>query len=438
MPVRAISEEPPNIGHARIRAVRQAISGAWETTVCRPGPEPVPPPAAGPHARPCHGVIPLPHPFTVPTAGPEFHLFFYWDTYFTSEGLLRDGRADLAQANADNLLYLIRLLGYMPNYTLWQDLDRSQPPMASLLVRAVYEHTRDRAWLAGARAALETEYAFWMAMRRGPHGLNHYGTHGTPEAVRRFANFLPGRLGTLPEDLGERLAFARHALAEAESGWDFTPRFDRRCAEHYAVDLNSLLYQHELNQVWFCEQLGEGGADRWRQRAEDRRQRVNALCWDEAAGFFFDHDFAHGRAAAIPAVSAYFTLWSGLASPGQAARLVAWLPELERPYGLVACAPGPRPDRRTYQWDTPNAWPPLQFAAIAGLLRYGYQAEARRLAGKYVAAVVANFETTGHLWEKYNAITGGVDVSDEYLMPPMLGWTAGTFLYACEVLASAR
>ena len=419
---------------ARIQAVRQAITRAWESTVCRSAPAAVVLPASGQPSLPRQGVIPLPYPFTVPTAGPEFHLFYYWDTYFTSEGLFRDERGDLAKANADNILYLIDLLGYMPNYTLWQDLDRSQPPMASLLVRAVYERTGDQTWLAGARVTLEKEYVFWMTRRRGFHGLNHYGNHGTPDALHRFANFLPSRLGRLPEDVGDRLAFAGQSLAEAESGWDFTPRFDRRCAEHYAVDLNSLLYQHEINQVWFCEQLGDGGAARWQQRAEQRRLQFNALCWDEAAGFYFDYDFAAGRRAAIPAASAYFALWCGLASPVQAARLVANLPLLEREYGLVTCAPGPRPDGRTYQWDTPNAWPPLQFAAIAGLLRHGYQAEARRLAGKYMAAVVANFEATGQLWEKYNAVTGGVDVSDEYPMPPMLGWTAGTFLYACEVL----
>ena len=84
----------------------------------------------------------------------------------------------------------------------------------------------------------------------------------------------------------------------------------------------------------------------------------------------------------------------------------------------------------------PNAWPPLQTAAIMGLLRYGYTTEAKRLAEKYVLTCARNLETTGKLWEKYNALTGNIDVADEYKMPQMMGWTAGGFLHAAEVLES--
>ncbi|HCH84090.1 MAG TPA: alpha,alpha-trehalase, partial [Lentisphaeria bacterium] len=58
----------------------------------------------------------------------------------------------------------------------------------------------------------------------------------------------------------------------------------------------------------------------------------------------------------------------------------------------------------------------------------------RRIARKYVDTVVRNFERTGALWEKYNVVTGSVDVKDEYKMPQMLGWTAGAFVYAADYL----
>jgi alpha,alpha-trehalase len=51
-----------------------------------------------------------------------------------------------------------------------------------------------------------------------------------------------------------------------------------------------------------------------------------------------------------------------------------------------------------------------------------------------VNVVSRNFEATGNLWEKYNASTGSIDVQNEYEMPPMLGWTAGVFLHALELL----
>jgi len=129
-------------------------------------------------------------------------------------------------------------------------------------------------------------------------------------------------------------------------------------------------------------------------------------------------------------------LWSGLPSVAQAEKMVHNLPLLEYNSGIVACQPGPRPPGQHYQWDYPNAWAPSQFATIAGLLHYGYTLEARRLAEKYVACVANSFDKTGNLWEKYNGVNGSVDVIDEYKMPAMLGWTAGTFLYTCEVLES--
>ena len=61
--------------------------------------------------------------------------------------------------------------------------------------------------------------------------------------------------------------------------------------------------------------------------------------------------------------------------------------------------------------------------------------EAERIAVKWMKAVTESFKTTGNLWEKYNAETGTTDVSNEYEMPAMLGWTAGTFICLDDYLA---
>ena len=82
----------------------------------------------------------------------------------------------------------------------------------------------------------------------------------------------------------------------------------------------------------------------------------------------------------------------------------------------------------------PNGWPPLQCVAIQALDRYGFKDDARRIAEKYVRTVIANYEKTGDLWEKYNVVTGTTEVVDEYKMPRMVGWTAGVFIYAADYL----
>lgn len=90
---------------------------------------------------------------------------------------------------------------------------------------------------------------------------------------------------------------------------------------------------------------------------------------------------------------------------------------------MATCEPGARTS--AFQWDYPNGWAPLHFIAVHGLLRYGYRAEAERIARKYIHAIDRTFAETGTLWEKYNVTDGTLNVTDEYKMPPMLGWTAG-------------
>ena len=60
--------------------------------------------------------------------------------------------------------------------------------------------------------------------------------------------------------------------------------------------------------------------------------------------------------------------------------------------------------------------------------------DARRIASKYAATVIRNFQKTRNLWEKYNVVEGNINVSNEYEMPTMVGWTAGTFVFATDYL----
>ncbi len=380
--------------------------------------------------------IALPRPHTVPSTDPTMWLFFYWDTYFTNLGLIRQGRVAQARNNAENVLHLIERLGCVPNISVRIAHNRSQIPVAAVLFDELHRLAPDRAWLERIYAAITREYAFWAALRSSPTGLAANNTHADPATLADFHEVIRHRLKDIPDEPVARLVYLRHKMAECEV-WDFNPRFDQRCADFNAVDTNAVLYQVETIAAGWAEELGRATeATLWRDRAALRRSRMDALLWDEARCWYFDYDWAQGRRGPVVSAAAYFALWTGASSDAQAAALVRNLPLLERAHGLLTCAEGSNPSANTYQWDAPNAWPPLQAAAILGLRRYGYHAEARRLAGKYVLTCARNLAATGQLWEKYNALTGGIDVADEYKMPPMLGWTAGICLLAAEVLES--
>ena len=382
------------------------------------------------------GNFALPYPFSVPCIVNGFQNMFYWDTYFTNVGLLLDGNTGQAKNNIDNILAMIERFGYMPNATCEGMLNRSQPPYASMMVREVYEATRDKAWLARACKALEKEYGFWMTRRMTPSGLNRYSNNADKASLMAFYNYIVGRLGLNPAhytDDEERCAVASHFLAEAESGWDFNPRFERRCADFCPVDLNANLYIYETLFARYALLLGDSkAAGTWKARAEKRRGLINRYCLGED-GVYYDYDFVNGRRSTVVSGAVFSLLYAGIPDAEQARILVKKaLGRLEFVYGIAVCED--EPYDYDYQWSYPNTWPPVVYLAIRGLDAYGYRQDARRIAGKYAAMVVKTFGETHNLWEKYNVREGNINVSNEYDMPTMLGWSAGTFIYASDYL----
>jgi alpha,alpha-trehalase len=93
------------------------------------------------------------------------------------------------------------------------------------------------------------------------------------------------------------------------------------------------------------------------------------------------------------------------------------------------------------QWDLPYGWAPNHLIAVEGMRRAGFNAEADRVSLKFLGTVLANYQRTGTIREKYNVVTG----SDE---APVLagyhenligfGWTNGTFLALYNALPTEQ
>lgn len=381
------------------------------------------------------GSFALPKPYSVPSLTGCFQQdMYYWDTYFTNIGLLHDGDFQQALNNVDNILYLIEKFGYMPNGSNVIFIDRSQPPYASMMVRDIYEKSGDKKWLESACKTLEKEYDFWMTQRITPTGLNRHSNNSTREQLVSFFDYMKTRFPDLASitDSTAMMTQSSHLVAEAESGWDFNPRFDSRCEDFNPIDLNANLYVYETNFAYFYDQLGKKGADKWRKAAEKRKKLINKYCYNPKDGCFYDYDFVNHRLSPIYSAAVFNLLWAGVPTKKQAKTIVDNLPRLEYPCGVVACEKGPR--NRAYQWDYPNAWASFNVLPIAGLDRYGYNADASRIARKYVDSITSIYLTTGNLWEKFNGELGNLDITNEYEMPPFMGWTAGAFIFASDYL----
>ena len=382
-------------------------------------------------------LLKLPKPYTTPCMSRMFQEMYYWDTYFANVGLIMSGMAGQAKNNADNMFYMINTYGHMPNGNRVGYLNRSQPPFLSVMVREIYEATGDIEWLKDeAYPALTKEYKFWQEERMTPAGLNRYSSDVTDaERLKRFAGTLCSRSGMpMPEDEEGCLELGRSMYSLAESGWDCTSRFALDAHKHAPADLNSLLYMLDNNMAHFAQLLGyadEAGV--WAGRAKERAEKMNRLLWSEERGVFCDLNYESGKLNHVVSAAAFYPLFAGFATQEQADRAAEALQLLEQEYGLACCER--RDDLLNLQWDYPHGWACLHYIAIRGLMNYGKTGDALRLAEKYVSVAADNFAETDNLWEKYNVVTGKVSVTKEYNTPPMMGWSAGVYLYCEQLLA---
>lgn len=381
-------------------------------------------------------ILALPGPYTVPCIDGFFDELYYWDTYFTNEGLALDGRTDLVRSNTLALLSLAERFGFVPNGNRDWYLTRSQPPYLARMVAKVWSLDADTAFVEKAWCVLEKEYAFWQQERMTPCGLNRYGANSPAPAVKEeFITTAGARLGDDFRAKGwsaQQLdKFAVDCIAECESGWDFNPRFDRRCTDFCPVDLNANLYGMECLMARFAALTGRDERI-WQERAERRRTRMQEKMYDPGKDAWYDYDYVRDERSPLISAAVFSLLFNGVADRAQTGWVRSALDALECPCGLAVCekTEGGYP----CQWAYPNAWPPTTFVAVQGLLEYGFREDALRLARKYADTALQLFRRTGRLWEKTDALTGEIPAESEYGTPAMMGWSAGTFVYFDELI----
>lgn len=367
-------------------------------------------------------LIKLPYPFTTPCIEGIFQEMYYWDTYFTQKALYLTGRKEQAWNNVRNFTYLLNTYGKILNGNRTHFLKNSQPPFFGLMLFDLLSQTDNCISYQEAFECLEKEYAFWMSKRVSSNGLNHYDYDfadgqqiANPDTVRWYRS----RTGVDLEITEEN---CRNIRAEAESGWDFSARYNGQCANCNAIDLNCLLYADELLLSEWATRLNmQDKAKYYLSQATFRKEKMFNLMRDEK-GVWYDYNFVTRKRMDVISCAAFFPYFVGLDNNQEG--YLQTLSSLETPYGVIASTT----PRRTYQWAAPNGWAPLHYVAVAAAEKLALKDVAKRLAEKYLRTLDNIFTKTGRLWEKVNIETGDMQVTSEYRTPEMLGWTAGVYM----------
>lgn len=424
------------------RDLRRYIASLW-SELARP-------PSQG---QPDGSLLSVDHPYLVP--GGRFVELYYWDSYFSMLGLIRDGHESLARSIVDAFTDLIERYGHIPNGTRSYYLSRSQPPLYFAMLQLVPDPRPDEN--RRRLRAMMLEHGFWMSgvdslmpgecSRRAvamPDGgiLNRYwDDRDTPRDESFAEDVEAAHASSLPAH-----DIFRALRAGAESGWDFSSRWFAeaddlttiRTQEIVPIDLNAFLYGLERAIADLADALCEDGiAQAFDIAARARRSAIERWLWCEG-GYFTDFDLALGALRPGPTAATLAPLFTSAATAAQAALIADT---------VAAQLLGPGGLRTTLvetgeQWDWPNGWAPLQWIAFSGLRRYGHRDLAATIAQRWTAMVDAEFQRSGWLHEKYDVEQRRGGGGGEY--PPQLGfgWTNGVTaafidLVACDVLSPA-
>jgi alpha,alpha-trehalase len=425
-------------------SLAQHIDALWPVLTREPAAHPVK-----------SSLLPLPHAYVVP--GGRFVEMYYWDSYFTMLGLARSGCAELLHAMTDNFAYLIDTFGHVPNGNRTYYLSRSQPPVFALMVRLC-----EACGGQGAQQYLPQllrEHAYWMdgAERLRP-GQAWRRVVALPDGAllnRYWDDRDTPREESWREDVATATGADRPAAevyrdlrAAAESGWDFSSRWLREpglpdasdpavpksfslssiCTTSLApIDLNALMYQLEVTIAHLSRDSGDSaGASAFEARAAQRREAINSLMWNAGEGAYFDVDWQQNRQRSCLSAATVTPLFTGLATPSQAATVADTVRRrLLAPGGLATTE-----HASGQQWDRPNGWAPLQWMAVQGFEKFGLTALADDIRQRWLSTVQAVFEREGKLVEKYalrevphGQTTGGG--GGEYPLQDGFGWSNG-------------
>jgi alpha,alpha-trehalase len=374
--------------------------------------------------------LPVGHRHVVP--GGRFREIYYWDSFFTLLGLVRDGETELATGIVDTLTDLIEEHGHIPNGSRTYYLGRSQPPLFHMMVALLDDRREDVA--ARRLAAMKEEHSWWMdgadrlapgtqvahvAMLEDGAILNRYwDPRGTPRDESWREDVETAATSDRPTE-----TIYRDLRAGAESGWDFSSRWldgdslsTIRTTLIAPVDLNAFLYGLECA---IAAHAGPESAD-YQALAARRREAMHSHMWSPK-GFFADYDIERNQVRSVASAAALAPLLCGVASDRQAQDTAKFIAdEMLAAGGLrtTLIASG-------QQWDSPNGWAPLQWIAVTGLHRYGFHGLANEISRRWIATVEQSYQQTGLLFEKYDVEKVSVGAGGEYAAQIGFGWTNG-------------
>ncbi len=290
-----------------------------------------------------------------------------------------------------------------------QWVDRSQPPLGSLIAWQLYLRSGERSGLEAVYPTLARNQRWWRAMR-DPDGS--------------------GLVSCGTSDVGEGLYKGTAFGARNETGMDNSATHDEAVYDPVSRSLSTWDVGLNCAVALDAEMLGKmaavlglpGEAAEFSALAETSRALIRENLWDESRGLFANRQRDGGFVRSVSPTS-FYPLLCGAASAGQVQALLGHLHD-PLTFGGDWTLPNATRDDPAFAENVywrGRIWPNVNYLVWLGLRRYGLTAEAQALAAKSFALFEKSWNPARIAAENYNATTG--EAMDQGDTDPFYIWS---------------
>lgn len=398
----------------------------------------------------------LPYPFLAPGSSQYLDMLWDWDSWLSNVALRqiladKGTKADLREALPYeqgcvlNALHYGGMDGWIP---IW--IERNAPSREDMLKKR-------NPWKSNMhKPTLAQHAAFIVRNMDGDAEWLRDDFYKLQAFVSKYLNFHRDKAtGLLYWETDEAI------------GVDTDPStFFRPDESSGSIFLNAMMYKELLAMQYLAERLSLSDIARtFGHEAEKLKAAIREHCWDRRDGFYYSVDL-NLRPVTKPDIkglnpgdlylhvgqprtydcliqrlsvwSGFLAMWAGIATPEQAAEIVAKqyrdTTSFNAPAGVRTLSPlekmyDTRASGNPSSWSGP-VWINVNYMVFRGLLQYGYEAEARELAEKTVLLLGRDFERFGALHEYYLPDNGEPVLNKgfqnwNFLVINMIAWLEG-------------
>ncbi len=336
------------------------------------------------------------------------YVLFCWDTYFAA--YMAIDNKELAYSNAIEITRTLTESGFIPNVDApyFASIDRSQPPVGSMVIRELYRKYKDKWLLEEVFEDLMTWNTWFYENRRWANGLMSWGSNPRKEITgfRWEVEGVHGRYG-----------------AALESGLDNSPMYDdmpfddaRHMLKLADVGLMGLYVMDCSALSDIAEELGRyDDAKLLKKRRDEVSTSLNGL-WDDDFGMHLNKQLESGEFSKRLSPTNFYALFSDDVTENQKKKVIKEhfynKQEFWGDYIMPSIAKNDPAYPEQDYWRG-RIWAPMNFLVYLSMRKAGIDAARKDLAEKSKQLLMNEWLSRGHVHENYNGMTGeGCDVEN--------------------------